>query len=195
MNFSLEGLIKKIRLLASKKEPFLLAIDGRGGSGKTTFAALLEANLTDAVLIHIDDFYLPSLKRVLDKNLPVDIERVEREVLQPLRNHKETKYQRYDGKSDKMAEWHTILPKKIIIVEGWFSLHKTLMPYYDYTIWKEEDKAISLKRGVERELQDRSISIELTKQELIQRWEKYQLLEDIYITEQKPQKKATVIVR
>ena len=43
---------------AQAPAPFLVGIDGRCGSGKTTLAAYLQEKLSAAVL-HIDDFYLP----------------------------------------------------------------------------------------------------------------------------------------
>lgn len=184
---SINELIKTIHVLSLKKEPLFIAIDGRSGSGKTTLANQIKENLENAVLIHIDDFYIPSIKRILDKNLPVDVERLEKEVLKPLKNQKETKYQRYYGTT------HSVSPQKIIIIEGWFALSATLFPYYDYTIWKEEDKTLCLERAVKRELKD--IRSELTKEALIQRWKNHQLLEDIYMFKQNPQKKATVIIK
>ena len=47
----------------SGKLPFILAIDGRCASGKTTLAGELQKRQACNV-IHLDDFYLPRLRSV-----------------------------------------------------------------------------------------------------------------------------------
>ena len=94
-------LINKINNTPPKHKSFIIGIDGFGGSGKTSLAKLLKQHFEKVTIVEMDDFYLPSLKRA-------DYQRVKEQVLAPLVNDIPASYQRYDWKTDKMAEWHTI---------------------------------------------------------------------------------------
>src|SRR5579859_4201003 len=195
MTSELKELLNTISFLSIKKRLLIVAIDGRGGSGKSTLAKIIKENLEHIKIISIDDFYLPSVKRIFDQNLPIDVTRLEECVLKPLQEKKQAKYQRYESKTNSLAEEYIIDPQGTIIIEGWFSLHRTLFRYYDYKIWKEEDKEICLQRGIKRELTDRSISSQLTKTQLLERWGKYQQLEENYFATQNPKKLADTVIQ
>ena len=69
--------------------PFLVAIDGRCASGKTTLAGKLRSVL-ECNVVHMDDFYLPFSKRTEDRMAQpggnMDFDRLLFEVLLPLKN-------------------------------------------------------------------------------------------------------------
>jgi hypothetical protein len=68
----------------------LVAIDGGGGSGKTTFAARLAAGLGGAPIVPTDDF--------ASAEIPIDWwPRMRDQVILPLRKGGSARYQRYDG--------------------------------------------------------------------------------------------------
>ena len=50
-------LVARLRDGASRSDhrPIVIAVDGRSGSGKTTFAARLGSHVTDSVVVHTDD--------------------------------------------------------------------------------------------------------------------------------------------
>ena len=54
-------LVKAIENLKKIKSTIIIGIDGLGGSGKSTFADILKAKLTnyDVIVFHIDDFIFP----------------------------------------------------------------------------------------------------------------------------------------
>ena len=52
--------------MAKKHKRFIVAIDGRCGSGKTTVAGVLGKRL-DAVVFHMDDFYLQKHQRIEER--------------------------------------------------------------------------------------------------------------------------------
>ena len=73
---------------ASREQPYVIAIDGRCGSGKTTLATQLSERL-GANLIHMDDFFLRPEQRTPERLATpgenIDHERFLSEVLLPLR--------------------------------------------------------------------------------------------------------------
>ena len=72
------------KLHKNTKHPFLIAIDGMCGSGKTTLANYLAKEL-NASLFHMDDFFLQphqrTPERLADPGGNVDYERFKAEVL------------------------------------------------------------------------------------------------------------------
>ena len=67
--------------------PLVLALDGRCGSGKTTLANGLAAQLPGCTLLRTDDFYLPPAQRIPDwAHTPcanMDLTRLRDEALRP----------------------------------------------------------------------------------------------------------------
>ena len=53
---SLDDLVAAIQLAAQADFPFIIALDGFGGSGKTTLANKLVKQLQDAAILQVDDF-------------------------------------------------------------------------------------------------------------------------------------------
>ncbi|UOQ92483.1 hypothetical protein MUO14_18805 [Halobacillus shinanisalinarum] len=47
----------------NKKDLLLVGIDGCGGAGKSTMAAHFLSMVPEGVVVHMDDFYLPSHER------------------------------------------------------------------------------------------------------------------------------------
>ena len=81
------------------KQPVLLAIDGRCGSGNTTLARVLQEK-TGAAVVHMDDFFLRPEQRTPERFAEpggnVDRERVLEEVLLPLKENCPVVYRPYD---------------------------------------------------------------------------------------------------
>ena len=69
---------------SSRKEPLLIAIDGRCAAGKTTTASLVKEKI-NCNIIHMDSFFLQPWQRTKERlDEPggnVDYERVKKEVL------------------------------------------------------------------------------------------------------------------
>jgi uridine kinase len=131
-----------------------VAIDGRGGAGKSTLARRLAEGWPGAVVIEMDDFYLPAAERV--EPLPghgsnYDRGRLAREVLEPLASGRAGRYQRYDWDQDRLAEWHHVPAHAIVLVEGVYSTSDLLRGWFDYTIWVECPAELRLARGLARD--------------------------------------------
>ncbi|GAB6257834.1 uridine kinase family protein [Peribacillus sp. N1] len=188
--YTISSLITKIHEISKERSLYILAIDGRGGSGKSTLAACIQAECPGSAVVHMDDFYLPSSDRVQlpPSQKPIgadyDWERVCNQILKPLTEGGEGRYQRYDWEKDTMAEWHEVPAGGLVIIEGTYSIRNELAGYHDFTIWVECPRDQRLKRGLERDGEDAR-----------QMWEdNWMVHEDLYVGAQRPQERANLVV-
>nr|WP_285768690.1 uridine kinase [Peribacillus sp. SI8-4] len=180
----------EIHVMSPKRFPYLIAIDGRGGSGKSTLASLIQAACPGSAVIHMDDFHFPSSQRIQlppsQKQIGADYDwkRLFFQVLQPLSEGMEAKYQRYDWDKDALAEWHVVPSDCLVIVEGTYSTRKELAWLYNFTVWVECPRDRRLERGLERD-----------GEEARQMWEdNWMIQEDLYVESQKPQERTNLVV-
>src|SRR3954453_15778732 len=87
----------------------LVATDGPGGAGKSTFAARLADALGHASVVHTDDF--SSWDNPLNW-WPL----LEQQVLQPLEAGRAGRFQRYDWEGRTLAEWHEVPAAGVLIL-------------------------------------------------------------------------------
>lgn len=133
-------LVDAITNMVGKQSTLLIGIDGCGGSGKSTLANKLHEQCRNVTIVHMDDFYLPTSQIIdahpIQKSVGADFdwECVLTQVLQPISEEKEGRYQCYDWDTDRLAEWHTVPIGGIVIVEGVYSIRNELADKYDLTI-------------------------------------------------------------
>ena len=171
-----EALLGALRAPPRLRATLLVAVDGHGGSGKTTFAAALQASGHDISVIRTDDFGHVGYPNS-------EWSRLARQVLHPLWVDAPGHYQRHDWTLDQLAEWHLVPTGGIIIVEGVGSLRTELRHYYDFGIWVECSREVCLRRAVERD-----------GEAVRERWERWLTIEDQYIREHRPAACADLIV-
>lgn len=138
---------------ANQKERFLVAIDGRCASGKTTLAMKLKEML-DCEVVHMDHFFLrPEQRREERLNIPgenVDHERFLQEVLLPLYEGKEAVYRPFNCKCLEFDAPIRIRKCKIYIIEGSYSCHRALGVYYNLRIFMDVSSEEQMRRIVRR---------------------------------------------
>jgi uridine kinase len=166
----------------------LVGIDGRGGSGKSTLARSLERLIQGSVVIEFDDFYRPSETRLAfgDPDIGGNFEwrRLRDQVLIPLSQHREGRYQRYDWNVDSMAEWHTVPAHGVVIIEGNYSTRDELRDFYDFRIWVNAPDEIRLARGIARGGED-------TRERWLNEWMPE---EERYLAAQEPWRLADLVI-
>lgn len=142
--------IDKLMVLNHK---VLVAIDGNSGAGKSTLANMFH-KYYDCNIFHMDDFFLrPELKtpeRLKEVGGNVDYKRFKEEVLDNLTKDIQFKYQVYNCKIQSLDSFSVVKPKKLNIIEGSYSMHPTLINYYDYKIFLSIDSESQIKRILER---------------------------------------------
>ena len=117
---------------------FLLALDGRCASGKTTMAERLQRVLPCNV-IHMDDFYLPFSQRAAERMAEpgghIWVERLRTEVLEPLRAGRKISYLPYDCHADRFLPPRKADPVLPTLVEGSYSCDPALRVLYDCCVF------------------------------------------------------------
>lgn len=123
----------------------LVAVDGGAGSGKTSFAARLAVALDGAPVLHTDD--------LLDGwgDLEGSWQRLEAQVLCPLRAGSSARWQRYDWLAGSFAEWHDLPVPEVLVVEGVGSARRQAQPQLSLGVWVEAPRAVRVERGKARD--------------------------------------------
>jgi len=141
-------LIAVDRMMAEKGR-VILAIEGGSASGKTTLAALL-SRLYAAEVFHMDDFYLRVEQRTparyAEPGGNVDRERFLSEVLQPLRDGREFLYRPFDVETWTVSGGSVRCGAALNIVEGAYSMHPDLAPYYDLSVFLDVSPTLQRRR-------------------------------------------------
>lgn len=148
-----QELIKTIKDRKKDIKPFMIAIDGRCTSGKSSLALRL-AEEFHASVVHMDDFFLRMSQRTIERyHEPggnVDRERV-KEVLESLSKGEDAHYQPFDCTTFELGEEGILPCTDVIIVEGSYSLHPELQKYYHYRIFLTIPPEKQLQRVKERD--------------------------------------------
>jgi len=125
---------------------FVIAIDGRSGSGKTSLAARLRAELA-APVVALEDLYggWDGLERGIDLLVSA--------VLEPLSAGRPSRVPRYDWVA---AAWGTpwvLEPPEVLIVEGVGAGARRAAAHESLVIWMEAAESVRKKRALDRDRQ------------------------------------------
>ncbi|MFI2710584.1 uridine kinase [Micromonospora sp. NPDC018662] len=185
-----QDIAEAVRRVARAGTTTVVAVDGPGGSGKTTLAETVADLLDGSTIVHGDDFYRPMPEHERARLDPeqgyhryFDWQRLRDQVLAPLRAGRTARYQSYDWATGQLASWHEIDPGGPVIVEGVYSARPELTPYYHLTVHVDTPREICLRR-----LRARGENSE----EWIGRW---RAAEDFYLRTTWPQTRAHLLVR
>ena len=195
MTEHLVGIVSHLQAAITTQCTILVGVDGLGGAGKTVFSAAMAGSLRSAglpaVVVHFDDFFLPSADRSIGtpdtKPIGGDFDwgRLRDDVLLPLRGNQIARYRRYDWAQDALAETHEIPPGGIVIVEGVYCTRRELADLYDVRVWVECPRDICLARGISRDGEGAR-----------SRWElDWRPSEERYVREHVPTQAAHFVVR
>jgi len=130
----------------------LIAIEGFGGSGKSTIAEKLKLGLGSAYVVCIDDFIVKSKLAESSWDSGVfDRERLKQQVLIPAIAGKDVVYQKLIWETDILSGPIMIPKVSYLIIEGISSYHSDIAKYYDYKIWVDISIETAANRGRARD--------------------------------------------
>ena len=136
-------------------KPFVLALDGRCGSGKTTLADRLAKQFPASIVLHTDDFYLPPAQRLHGwEKLPcanMDLVRLRDEALRPAYAGRQVQYRAYSCREGAYQPTQALPAQPLVILEGSYSHHPLLKEYETTRVFVTCSKAEQARRLQERE--------------------------------------------
>lgn len=144
-------LLPLIAAIEEKKgtQPFVIAIDGRCASGKSTAAALLKTVYPEADLVHMDDFFLPPTLRTparyAEPGGNVDYDRFRTEVSEKL-GKGNFAYTRFDCSKMAFGDQIPVRGDGLVIIEGSYALHPKLGLKTDLRVFSDVAPETQLSR-------------------------------------------------
>lgn len=153
MHSPLQQVKSRIDQLLQQKERIIVAIDGNCAAGKTTLAAQLSQTL-DCNVFHMDDFFLRPCQRTPQRYAEiggnVDYERFRQEVLLPLTAGEAFSYRPFDCAAMELSDPVSVIPKKLNIIEGSYSLHPYFEEPCDLNVFLHVQPALQRARILQR---------------------------------------------
>jgi uridine kinase len=134
-----------------KQKPVLIAVEGYGGSGKTTLANELSNALGKAYVVHLDDFIVKEKMNEPSWESGFDRKRLEEQVLAPASAGKSVNYQTLLWVSNSLSQPSLMPPVDYLIVEGISSSHPDISHYYQFVIWMDTPIEVAKARGQARD--------------------------------------------
>lgn len=133
--------------------PNLVCIEGLGGAGKSVLAeAITKAYNGGIQLVHGDDFYGPeegdwrswTPRQGYERHF--DHQRLEHQLLRPLRGGRPARFQRYDWPTNTLDAWLEVEPHGVVLVEGVYLLKRRLRRYWDLAIYVDTPRELRQAR-------------------------------------------------
>ncbi|MCV2393374.1 AAA family ATPase [Actinotalea sp. M2MS4P-6] len=159
----------------------LVCVDGPAGSGKTTLAERLAERLRAdgwvVAVLHLDDLYegWSGLGGVWD--------RVESQVLGPLREGAAGRWQRYDWGTGAFAEWHDLPVPEVLVLEGCGAAPAAVDPRAALRLFVEAPPRLRLRRGVARD-----------GEQLRAEWVRWQVHEAAHFATERTRERADLVL-
>lgn len=176
---SLEDLVRRLLPAAGQRRnrPWIVAVDGRSGAGKTTLVERLLARVPDSAVVHTDDvaWHLSFFDWA---------DELRDGVLEPLLHGEAVRY-RPPGWVARKRSGAIALPaaRSVVWVEGSGSSRQALSDLIDASIWVQCDNLEARRRLLARDGQEEG--------DLHREWEEQEIP---FLLEDRPWERATVIV-
>jgi uridine kinase len=162
----------------------VIAVDGRGGSGKTVLAARLAVLLEQAAVVHSDDVAWNHSRFGWD-DLMLD------GILTPFRRGDPVRY-RLPAWERLGREGHIVVPAgtTTLIIEGVGVSRRSLAPHVDVSIWVQSDYVEAKARGIRRDIATEG----RTEAGARQNWDEWEAEEVPFLLDDRPWDRADILV-
>jgi uridine kinase len=124
---------------ADRARPHLTLVDGRSGSGKTTFATEL-ARASGAQLLSLDDVY-PGWD-----GLEAAEAHLLEHVLRAIADGRAPRWRSWNWPDARPGTWHDLDPRQPLIVEGCGAISPAARSLADHAVWIELPDEIERRR-------------------------------------------------
>ena len=187
-----------------KERPFIVALDGLSGAGKTTIAEEAGKELTrfdcKPLIIYIDN-YIEAREKRYDTGrkeweeyyyLQWDTEKLVRDLFKPLYGGEQLiKLDFYDAPADSHKRQElNVSPNQIVLVEGIFLQREEWKHYFDFTVFIDCPRELRYQRVLERDSYIGNLQARLDKYE-----NRYWRGEIHYLETEKPMDNADLVYR
>ncbi len=163
---------------------YVVAIDGRGGAGKTTLSKYLQNLLPAFKLICGDDYFEPITHPIAWGGY--NEERFYNDIIKPIQAvSTEIDYRPYDWDNEPHFKDQIISITEGVFIDRCYSFSFDLD--YDFKIWVETPRDLTLNRGVDRSTMPKD------KAELVWR-QLWKPMEDRYISDIKPLETSDLVI-
>lgn len=156
---TVDEIVVRVEELRRERGRVLIALDGRGGAGKSTLARELVRRISKSAHVEHDWFHLP--KDQVSEGRRFDHERLIAEVISPFHSGaRELRFPRYNwgylaGIPDGFHETPvSIGDVDIVVIEGVETLHRSLASHFDLRVWVDTSPELSLERGMRRDIEE-----------------------------------------
>lgn len=163
----------------ARERPWIVAVDGRGGGGKTTVADVLQRAVPASTVVHTDDV-------AWHHSFFGWSELLIEGILKPLHNGNGVQY--------RPAGWDThgrpgaieiAAGLALVVVEGVGASRTELLPWIDRALWVQSDFEQAERRGIARDGGTAAVR---------DFWHEWMAEEIPFLQQQRPWERATVIV-
>lgn len=163
----------------SDDRPWILAVDGRSGSGKSTIADLLYRSVPNSTIVHTDDV---AWHHSFFDWSDILIEG----ILKPLHRGKAVRYQPPGWQTHgRFGAIEAAAGLALVIIEGVGASRTEVMPWIDRSLWVQSDLDEAERRGLARDG---------GTEEARKFWREWMTQEFVFLRQQRPWERATAIV-
>ncbi|MGE7675677.1 kinase [Lysinibacillus sp. NPDC094403] len=187
-------IIKQFKTRSAKERPFIVAIDGLGGAGKSTIAYELAKELQSICsvkLIQMDNHIVERNKRYDTGHaewyeyyyLQWDIEVIKNNILLPIHNNNlQLQLPFYNQSADTVNDRKVKLEtNSILFIEGIFLLRQEWRTFYDYRLFIDIPRTFREERVLQRDVYIGDFQARLSKYQ-----RRYWPAEEYYLEKENP---------
>jgi uridine kinase len=153
----------------------LLLIDGPAGSGKTTLAAAIEADV-DATLLHMDDLYAGW------SGLEAGVKQAAR-IAEAVAVRRPVTYAPWNWHRSDRSEAIEVEQRPILIIEGVGAGASTVRPLASLLVWLDADEDVRQQRAIERD-----------GETFAPHWKDWAAQEHVHFTRERTRERADLIL-